>query len=400
MIKILRSGFIAFSLSLLFIACNDSPTAVGSDLIPDEDKISFKYFDSYSENLPQSSNYYEKKLALGTSNRLLLGKTPIAESSILLQFNPTLVDSLNTRFKNGELVVSKSWITMNPTYYLGEKSENYDFTVHQIRSAWGLDKFDRDSLAALKNDAQDIRIRDENLFRGDTALVFNMNNDVVTEWLKRNNDTSLPNNYGLLLKPTGSTNRIIGFNAVDVYSTANSIYLQFEVKRGTAFIDTVNVLPYMDNHSVNLTGNFPSANNQIFVQGGYAIRGQLYFNLAKVPKRIVVNKAILELTVNYNYTIDSEPKSDSFFVKILADSVTRKMSSDSVYTAIISKKTGDTYSGDITWMVQKWIEGTPNHGITLELADEEDSAARIVFYGSKESNTLLKPRLKLTYTIK
>jgi hypothetical protein len=76
------------------------------------------------------------------------------------------------------------------------------------------------------------------------------------------------------------------------------------------------------------------------------------------------------------------------------------LTADSNYSTIL-KRNKNLFSGDITWMVQKWIgKLSDNYGVRLSLADETSSAARIVLYGNKESNPLLRPRIKLVYTQK
>ncbi|MEW6702391.1 MAG: hypothetical protein AB1298_06690, partial [Bacteroidota bacterium] len=109
-------------------------------------------------------------------------------------------------------------------------------------------------------------------------------------------------------------------------------------------------------------------------------------------------KTTLELTIDTLKTTDGLPKSDSLMIQMLADSTTRKVTSDN-FTSILQRK-GNIFTGDITWMVQRWLKGEPqfpNHGALLTLLDEDISAARIAFYGSRSADKTVRPKLKIVY---
>ncbi|KAF0140040.1 MAG: hypothetical protein FD122_2801 [Stygiobacter sp.] len=148
-------------------------------------------------------------------------------------------------------------------------------------------------------------------------------------------------------------------------------------------------------------GAKPVSENHIYLQGSIGVRSVLSFDISKLPKNIILNKATLELTVDDNpaQTSDGTPASDSITVQTLKDSVAKELTSDSLYFAYL-KRTGNIYSGDIAWMVQKWIKGDANQGIILALPDENYSASRIAIFNSKVTDKALRPRLKLIYTIK
>ncbi|MEW6702278.1 MAG: hypothetical protein AB1298_06120, partial [Bacteroidota bacterium] len=223
MLRLIRLSFFASALVLILVSCNQDPTSVGADLIPDQDKIEFKEIDSYQTNIPQKSSYFENKMLLGAASQLLLGKNSYSESSILFRYSIFLPDSLLTRFKNGELIVSNAWMEMIPRYALGDKSANFDFSVHQIRSGWGLIKFDRDSLSQLRYDAVDVS---SGLVVRDTLVKFNLKPEVVYEWLKYKVDTNATKNYGIILKPKPAAQRYLGFKAVQASSQTNETRLK------------------------------------------------------------------------------------------------------------------------------------------------------------------------------
>jgi len=397
----LKKNFVLLLLPLIafLFACSDSPTSVGENIIPDEDKISFNEFDTFKEDTPQQSYSYVENVKLGSSDRIILGKTSYAESTILLLFRPTLIDSLLTRFKNNELKLSNTWVSMKPNYFLGDKKLPFDFTVHQIKSNWGIVGFDRDSLKSLQYDNNDISLEHKIT---DTLITFKLPIAVVETWLKASYDNTIQKNYGIIIKATPNTQRMVGFKAV--YSSeqiSESVVLNYAIERTPTpvYKDTLNVSPYLDNHVV--TGSFQKQANHFYLQSSYALRGILSFDFSKLPKNIIVNKATLELTADPKFTFDGEPSSDSIDVQILADSITKKLTGDSLYNITLSKPANSNiYSGDLSWMVQKWLKGDVNQGVKLSLTDEYSASSLIAFYNSKETDKSLRPRLKIIYTKK
>jgi hypothetical protein len=379
-----------------FISCNDAPTSVGENIIPDQDKINFVKYDSFTEDIPQNSYSYKQKLKLGSSAGTMLGKNSFAEYSILYKFWIAFDDSVLTKVFSNQIVVNWAKMHLLKTYSAGEPNANFDFSVHQIRNAWTEDGFDDDSLNALRYDNTDVSFG-RNVTK-DSVVAFNLKPQVITDWLKVRKDTNLAKNYGLLLKPTQGTNRVIGFDAVRQDGNSKNIAIQFEIQRIVGGKkDTFTVAPFWDVHTS--LGKNPSSANHFFVQGSLVNRSIISFDLSKLPKNIILNKAILDLTVDPTLTYDGTPASDTLAVQIMADSTSKKLTIDSLYFAYL-KRTNNVYSGDIAWMVQRWINGEQNHGIKIALPDEEYSVARIAFFNSKQTNKALRPRLTLIYTIK
>ena len=378
--------------AVLFISCNQDPTSVGSKLIPAQDQINFKQFDTYQLNTNQKSSFYSHTLKLGTASKVLLGKNNYAEADLLYQFSIYLPDSLLNYIKTNQLSVTSAWMTMKPTYKLGSTNLNFDFSAYQIRSTWNVIGFDKDSLKSLMYDNSNVL---NSLSVTDTLVKFNLQPSVVQEWLKWKADsTSAPKNFGLIFKPNSSCQRFLGFDAYLPNVTNQIPFLHFILKKSPSFVDTINVSPFMDIHV--LTGSLPNNTTDLFMEGSLSIRGSLFFDMAALPKNIIINKAGLELQRDSLNTTDGTPSTDSLFIYMLADSVSKKMTKDSIVTTILSRK-GNLYSGDVTWIIQKWASGTDNQGIMLALINEFSTPARLAFYGSGDPNKLVRPRLKITF---
>ena len=393
MIRFLRLSLFAVALTVIFISCNQDPTSVGSNLVSEQDQFTFNQLDSYQSDISQKSSWSQVTPKLGTSNYILLGKTSYAESSLLLLYDIYVPDSLLTRLKAGELLVKSASMKMIPRYTLGDKSAPFDFSIYQVRSPWTEIGFNRDSLSQLSYDQSDIK---SNLTMTDTTLNFDLSTNAVKEWLMRKADsTAAPKNYGIIFKPKPSTQKILGFLGIIGTSSSNESMLNIILERpSTGYKDTINVSPYEDVHVV--TGSLPTASSDFYLEGGYMLKSKLFFDVSSLPKNSIVNKAILDLTVDESQSLDGSLKSDSMYVQLLADSTTMKLTGDSTYSVLLVR-TGNVFSGDISWIVQKWLSGVSNQGIIMSLVDEYTSAARIAFYGSKDPNKALRPKLKITY---
>jgi len=392
LIRFLKLAFYLFAVIILIVSCSQDPTSVGSELISQNEKIAFQELDSYQANVFQKSVNYQDKFKFGLSNVVLMGKNSFAESSILMRYHIYLPDSILALVKSGQYVVKSATMKMIPRYLLGDKTATLDFSVFQVRSDWSPVGFDRDSIPSLVYDPVDVS---SGLTVNDTLVKFNLKNDVVTQWLKYSADSnSAPKNFGILLKPKLSSQKIVGFNSAIASSSTNETVLTVELERPSIRKDTLGISPFF--HIYYLTGQVPQQNSNLTFQGGIGLKGTLFFDLSSLPKNIIVNKAYLELNVDTTSTLDGNPSSDSLFAQILADSTTRKLTRDSSVVTVLAKK-DKIYTGDIAWMVQKWQNGESNQGILLSLWDEYASAARIAFFGSKDPNKALRPKLKIIY---
>ncbi|MEW6195488.1 MAG: hypothetical protein AB1521_10050 [Bacteroidota bacterium] len=396
--KSVKLLFLSFISVFLLIACNDDPSSTGLGLITDKDKVQFSELDSYSTGMRQSSGYFEDEQNLGSSELLILGKNSYSESVVLMHFSIFLTDSLKTQLNNHEAFVRQVWMEMTPVYTLGDAANNFDFTVHKINSKWSSAGFDKDSLSSgsFSFDPTNVLISKT---IDDTTFNFDIEPEVVQKWLEYHADTlSNPKYYGLLLKPTSGTQKMIGLKSLQSSDSETLPLIHVVMEKPSVYKDTISINPYMDIHVV--TGEVSTDPNRIVLEGGLPIKGNLFFDLSSLTKDLIINKATLELTVDTVASIDGSAKSDSILARILKDSTAKSLTGDSLIATVI-KRTGNVFSGDITWMVQRWAQGTvENQGILLELYDEDESTARISIYGTKEPQALLRPRLKIIYVKK
>jgi hypothetical protein len=409
LIRILRLSFIVLVSIIIFSSCNQSPPTSPQSLIPDEDLINATHVTSESLNLNQSSFYFDKELYMGISSRVLLGQNNYSKTYALYRFSIYVPDTTLAYLRAGTAKVTRAWVTMKPTYMQGDSTAQFRFTGRQIWNDWGLVYFDRDSLETIKSGASGPNVIS---FTNNTPLCptlkdsiqFDIEPYVVKEWIVYDStDSSSPKNYGLLLEPTTS-GKVLGFAGSTYGDTTTTNYLYVTITKDSwgDYVDTVAVTPYMDTHMTKHLTTYPQSDEYVYLEGSYSERGFLRFDLSKIPSNIILNKVVLTMQMDPSLSYQSSPTADSIGLTILADSTTKAYTSDSTTVTLITRS-GNTFTGTITWMFQDWIQNNnsyPNHGIELYLYEDAATTSRIVLYGSKYPDKSKRPKLDIYYTQK
>ncbi len=380
--------FVIFSISLSFYSCSDDPSSIGADLLKN-DYLNINEMDSYKDTLSQESSYLKRTLPMGSAYRILVGKTSDVEASTLINFYITLADSIKSSIKADSIEVLSSSVKFSRTYVFGDNSANYDFSIHQILSGWTEKKFTSDSLSMLSYDASDIGF---NKILSDSTDKFNISNDLVRSWLKNASD-STGNNYGILINPSQSSQKIVGYNAL-VSGDSTEPMLTVVFKKLDSYTDT---LMFTVNSDVStVTGNIPSVSTtSLVLQSGLAIDAKLWFDVSKVPFNAVINDAKVTLNLDPSKTIIADT-TNTILAGFVIDSSSVVLDSSVVITF---SKSNNTLTGTITTYVQKWINSRVNQGMLLFSRGEITSVDIFNIYGSNAADSL-KPRLHIIYTTK
>ena len=400
MFKKIQLVFVYIVIVISIISCSKDPTSTGAKQIPGSDLISTSIFDSNPANINQRTSTYDFVLESGYATQVVIGKNSYAESDALIRFAMNIPDTILNHLKLNNLVVKSAWITMDSTYSLGGQTAPFDFYAYNITNyrsgLFWLLGFDRDSLSLLTYDNSINQNINTSAPVIDSAIMrFNINPNMVMSWLKAqyqiNNTTD--KNLGMILKPKPGTNKFFGFDAVTNLPTLN---VAFQLP--SLVIDTLQFTSSYCMHVLSPLPNIVTRSDEFYLEGGQSLRGTLFFDLSSLPKLSLFNKATLTLTVDSLNTFEGTPSSSSIKVQLFSDSssAVRKLA-DSTTVSTLSR-TGNQFSGDINWMVQKWVSGKlANQGILLSLSDELSSVARIAIYNSTNQNKNLRPRLKLYY---
>jgi hypothetical protein len=371
----------------------------GCPNMPDESKITdiddrpTFVIDSYSNSFGQTFTSFQKdSLFFGSSDKILLGSYKNISSEVLLAFLILLPDSIEEQLTNDEAVLKSSWIEMYPNYWIGDRN-NFSFSVHNINTHWNPIELNQDTIndihASLGPNILDL----VNYTLADTVIKFSIDNELVENWVRRSFDETYPEGNGILLAPLSNTG-IAGFQALSSFPLYSYPILHLEFEKEGEFIDTVLAVPKIDIH-IPTGERLPDPNNDVLLQSSIGVRGKLKINLEKVPRNIIIEKAILELFVDEANTFEGTIKTDTVTVNYLNkyEDVTINESYENCFLV----KQQNKYSGEIKQFVQRWIDGQPNEGMEVKLSDESRSAGAISFYNSTHPDESLRPRLTIYY---
>jgi len=389
-LNIKKIFFISLSVFVFnsLISCSDSPSDVGSDLLG-IDFINVKKLDSSVDSISQSSNSFKKVIALGTSARLLLGKKDGFTAYTLISFTFTLPDSIKRAIKNDSLEVLDAKGEMNIDYFFGDKNAPFDFSIFEIESFWNSASFTADSFSSLNYSQIDLS---SNKTGNDSVFYFNIDNNIVKNWLKNEVDTSLARNRGVLMSPKPQTDKIIGFVAFDP-ATSTDTKINVIVRKPGAYVDTL--LAYVLSDVSVITGENQLDSNYITIQSSVTYQGFLSFDISLLTEGSIVNFAQLTLSLDTLKSKFGNKVVDELRAYIITSSDSLKINESNFYTL---RRVGDKYRGDISGMVRYWTSNNPNYGILLKAGNEILGLEKFMIKSSSYPVFSERPKLEIIYT--
>jgi len=407
--NILKAVFAVFFFTGLFIACEDDPTSLGIDNIPNEDLIGLFELNSIETPMEQKSSYYNASLIdtgwnIGTSIRVHVGKYQDIVSKMLIVFRSNVADTIATYFENNELLINKAWVELKPRYILGDSTANFDFNVSKINTYWTSSSFTLDSLEKITPFTEQISI---NTDISSSLIKFEISNDLAKQWIEGSINDSTELNNGLLFEPAGGTNKILGFyslhedNIADGYDYIPVTKIEIE-KTGWTKKDTLNFYSFRDVHILT-EGYPPQKEDYIYLQAGIPVRANYYIDVTSVPENSIIVDAVLDFYYDPELTLNGDPASKTINLLMYADSTNKKLLTGTRIVSLVKDSVANKYSGHVTSMVQLWRqginkEGADNQGVFVYAIDEEYTLNRLVFYGPKYSDPLLRPKLTIKYS--
>ena len=388
-----KSSFVLALMVLVpffFVACSDDPSSLGSELL-NQDNIIVSKMDSFTDTLSQKFEPHLAKLSLGSSETLLIGKDANVESQTLLAFYFSVASKYLADLDSNLTFVSAD-ISLTRNYYYGDTLQPFNVGIHQITSSWN-SLFTVDSLPKLSYNSSSAVLSQTNT---GSVYSFSVDPNLAKDWFKAAKDTSLGQNYGVLLKPNG-TCRFTGFAASTSYSDVPTI--KIVVKKSSAYETYQDTLTYNGSVDVHLIqGTFPEASNKTMtIQSGTGVQGKLWFDLSKLPDDAVVNTAMLVLNVDtLSFKVGSS-YIDGLLAYQIVDSVSD--STNSLYVVSLSH-TGNTYSGDVARIINNAVVTKNNCGMLIMPSYQIKGIENFAIFNSNPVNGEFKPRLTITYSQK
>jgi len=390
---VIRKIFLPFALFLVLIflsSCNDSPTDLGTDYL-NQDGVEVLKLDSSVDSLPQNSFDFKKVYALGGSSHLLLGKSGNITSHVLLKFVFLVPDSIVTEIKSQTINVIDSYIELTKGYSFGDDNGSFDYNVFKINESWTSSSFTSDSFATLAVDNVDLS---SNLTSAnDTTYSFHLSTTLANTWLQNYADTSIGENYGILLSPTDNTQKVIGFTAFNT-SGIDDPRLRIVIQKPGAYTDTL--IGYISSDVSAVIGSVPDVGTEnLAIQSSLASQVQLNFDLTVIPKDVAINSAKLTLTVDTLQSKFGSSNTNTLSVFLIADSTTDSLNQNYVYTL---NKSGNTYTGEITNIIRAINNNVDNQGLLVKSTLEFWGLEIFAIKGSNASNIADRPKLEIIYS--
>lgn len=377
----------------LIPSCSDTPTDLGSDLL-NPDLIGVVSFDSQKDSAFQSSYSFKKIISLGSSPRILIGKTDNLIAHALFVFTFNLSDSLKQLIRNDSLNILSARVELTPDYVYGDSNATFDYTVHKINSQWVSASFTADSFlsSGFSYESSDLS---SNRTATDSLYHFNIDPNTVKDWMRSQVDTALATNNGILISPTSSTNKIVGFVAFNPEISNDTKVKAVIQKIGTTRQDTITAFVLSDVHVI-IGENIVSPEKMI-VQAGVVSNSFLYFDLSKIPDKAVINYAKLSIGLDTLESKFGSGYTNSLTAYLVTDPDSLKIdetTSESLF------RNGSRYEGNLSAIVRYWLNQNKNHGIVIKAGNELSGVEKFILKGSSYPVYEERPKLEIVYTVR
>jgi len=360
------------------------------------DTLGTLILDSQADTMQINSNNFIKYINTSISANMLVGKYSNYESKTLLRFT-----GISSEYDSATVLSAKLNLRYNKTFYedsLGVTSFNiYKLNTYYDYTTLTYDAFNNSSIGS----------NILGTYTGtptDTSLIsLTLDNQTVKDWLMYAYDTNYANkNYGIVLLSNANSSTIKAF-----CSPNYSLYSEFTPSVTVVLMETSGTqdtitLSSSEFVSLNYVPQINSIPERIIMQNGIATKDILKFDLSKLPGKVIINQATLEMKIDWANSFYSKssyaPTDTRLIYKLLTDTST--LTNDGIIYYSFQPDS-NTYLAYINIAVQKWNYGSsPNLGIVLSNIYEYTNLDRYVFYGTDYSDVSKRPRLKIRYTLK
>lgn len=377
-------GFILYS-------CADEPSSIGINLL-DQDLPKVDTINSIDGSFDQNSSYFKKVVPLGASPRLLVGKSANLTAHTLLIQGFILPDSIENDYKDGKLTIDKAYIELYPNYFypVSDSLANFDFTVHKILNSWSSSTFSADSFNTLQFEATDLSSNKE---FGDSTYSFDVPLDFARGIVEFSIYPDSLSNYGILISPTLSSQKIVGFSGFTPFLDVDS-KLKVIVTKAGEFTDTLTAFTASDISVV--LGDTPQPDpGYILLQSSVILNSKLFFDLSAIPENVVINRAALKLFTDSTKNVFGSQFDNSVIAYTIVNSET-----DSVSSSLFARLegTGQEYSGNITTILKYWLLEDKNYGLILRPETEQNGLELFYIFGSDVADLTKRPYLEIIYS--
>jgi hypothetical protein len=161
------------------------------------------------------------------------------------------------------------------------------------------------------------------------------------------------------------------------------------------YTDTINGFIIGDVSLVDGTvPNLPAA--LVGIQASVSVNTKLTFDVSQLPKGLVVNSAELILTQDTLNSVFGTGYNNSLSASYLQYSDSLNTQGNAIPLAFNSNQ----FIGNITSFLRNWINTGENNGLLLKAGNQFNGLELFAIHGSDAADLALRPRLRVTYSIK
>lgn len=383
-------GFAVFLVILALVSslsgCGNEPSDLGLEYIL-SDTLGTKILDSQKDSIQITSNNLKKYINTFISPNILVGRYQGYESRPLLRFT-----GLSPDYDSADVISAKIEFTYSK-YFFPDSAGVTSFDVFSINK---YHDFAQVTLDSFSN--SEIGTTVLGSFSGvlsDTSVKsFTFDSQTAEAWLEYAADTNYPvRNYGIILQPNASSTAIKGLFSGNSASSERSPKLIIVVSKNSK----TDTLSY-GGESVSLNDAPPSIlySDRFVIQNGVSYLENLRFDLSKLPGRVIINEAFLQLKMDYANSVVSQSTDRRLQMAMITDS-TAKLTDDNYFFSTLSDSV--THVIRLNAIFQKWNNGTsPNYGLLIGNVYNAFNVDRYVFFSPAHSDTALRPKLIIRYT--
>lgn len=388
--QILRIFFVLAIFAFpVFYGCENNLTDEGLSYIS-SDTLGTLVLDSQSDTINFTSNNFLKYLNTSSSGNMLVGKYSNYESKTLLKFT-----GLPSNYDTVSVLSAKLNLRYNKTFYqdsLGITS----FNIYEINKYYDYSTLTYD---AFYNEIGTSVVGTYTGTPTDTSKIsITLDNQTVEDWFDFAHDTNSVNkNYGIILLPNSNSTTIKAFCSHNYVTTNYIPSITVVIGYSTGNQDTV-TYSTSEFVSLNYVPQINTIPGRIIIQNGVAIKDILKFDISKIPGKVIINQALLEMKIDNANSFYSSGVDTRLIFNMLTDTATL---TNDIYTYYSALKDSNTYITYLNVAVQKWNYGSAsNLGILIRNIYEYSNLDRYVFYGPDYPDASKRPRVVIRYTIR
>ncbi|MCX6164783.1 MAG: DNRLRE domain-containing protein [Ignavibacteriae bacterium] len=373
----------------LFYGCENNISDEGLSYIS-SDTLGTFLLDSQIDTVNIVSNNFIKYINTTGSPNMLVGKYSNYESKSLLKFK-----GLPTNYDTATVLSAKLKLRYNKTFYqdsLGITSFNiYRINKYYDFSTLTYDKFYNEIGTNILGTYTGTPI--------DTSQIsITLDNQTVQDWFKYAHDTNYVNkNYGIVLLANSNSNTVKAFYS-SIYGNTNYIPSFTTVMTYPSGRQDTLSFSYSEFISLNYVPQINTIPGRIILQNGVAIKDILKFDVSKLPGKVIINQATLEMKIDWANTFYTKGIDTRLTLNMLTDTST--LANDGI-TYLAMQTDSNTFTLYFREAVQKWNYGVyPNLGILLKNIYDYSNLDRYVFYGPDYPDASKRPRIKIRYSLR